>query len=538
MADNLRGYAGIHSTIFAAVQFLNHLEPADLSTIAGGDRKCPICNEGLTDSPNQSAHSAVKLPGCGHVFGKSCLTLWLTPFNKEQQDFSSTDSEDDDDEEEEEDLNEFEEGEIGRDPWVDDQEAAAAGLHRSLLMEPQSASPDLDDARPDSNPVHASRTSNVPSSVHEEAMHDLPEHQLMDLDNEEVEAMDIGTERHGTTDIRPEIQRVLDDLSNVLDSRLYTLTSRSQPPDSHNPNGPSPFAEEAIQHLPEHQSIDLNNEEAEAMDIGAERDDITARDAEFHQALARLDDLTDKIVSHLYTLASWSQPSDSHGPTMAIQGDIEFPISLQGELLLQPTSIYEYGPFHAGFTPMPLGPGNNTCPLCRSETFPRPKHGDLIVALTVRMRVWNTAYRFLGIEPTAQDRLYINEIGRFIARRFETWAMDQTESYDVTDQRLADMFRDALHSLVGMGQDVGYRAFVDGWTSSDMHRIWVFAEALKFKTEDWRFWFELDPNNYFAGADMSQLRGWNHFSFECLTQVRRDAMHAIQMEGEAPHVGE
>ncbi|KAL8634436.1 MAG: hypothetical protein Q9228_007969, partial [Teloschistes exilis] len=202
MADSFRGYAGIHSTIFAAIHFLNHLEPADLSTIAAGDRTCPICNEALNHSADQSAHSAVKLPDCGHVFGKSCLILWLTPFNKEQQDYSSASSEDDDDddddeeEEEEEDWDEFEEGEIGRDPWVDDQEAAAAGFHRSLLMEPQSASPDLYDTRPDSNPVQTSRTFNVPSPVHEEAMHDLPEHQSMDLDIEEVEAMEIGTEGH------------------------------------------------------------------------------------------------------------------------------------------------------------------------------------------------------------------------------------------------------------------------------------------------------------------------------------------------------
>ncbi|KAL8637888.1 MAG: hypothetical protein Q9228_004895 [Teloschistes exilis] len=444
MADHSRGYAGIHSTIFAAIQFLNHLEPADVSTIVAEDRICAICSEALSEPPDQAGHWAVRLSGCGHVFGKSCLDIWLTPFDKESQEFPTEDSEyeeeeEDDDEEEEGEGGEEQEDEymddvdergVGRDPEVRDQGAAAAEDCPNLLMEAQSTSPDLDNVRPDHNPIETSGTSNVSSAVHEEAMPDVPEHQSMGVDNKDSE-----------------------------DDILYP---------------------------------------------------------------------SDEFVAHLYTLASWHPATTDN--------EMDIPVCLQGEWLLRPALLYENGPYQAGFAPTPLGPGYNTCPLCRCETFPRPKHGDSVMALTVRLHVWNTAYRYLGIQHTVQDQLYINEVGLFMRRRFDTWASNQVDPYTVTYAGMAEAFMNALHSLVGTGVDVEYGALVERWTSRDMHRLWIFGESWKFSRVDWAILFRLNPKDHLVAADVTQLPGWNQHYSERLTETRRDieasrmAIHRMDLQ--------
>ncbi|KAI4198914.1 MAG: hypothetical protein LQ350_004979 [Teloschistes chrysophthalmus] len=386
MADNSRGYAGIHSTIFAAIQFLNHLERADVSTMVAEDRICAICNETLSESPDQPGHWAVRLPGCGHVFGKSCLAIWLTPFDKESQEFSTEDSEN---EEEEEEAEEEE------------------------------------------------------------------EENLEEEDDDDFEDCDDMNERRREV----EEQWISRDLDN-------------------NPTG-------SILWNPTETSLTSNSMEIEDVMLCP----------------------SDELVAHLYTLVSW------HPATRDDEMDV--PISLQGDRLVEPALLYDFGPYAAGVAPTPLGAGNNTCPLCRSETFPRPKHGDSLMALMVRMHVWNTAYRYLGIERTAQDQLYMNEIGLFMRRRFDTWALNQV------DPGLAEVFVNALHSLVGVGLDVEYRAFLECWTSQDMHRLWIFAESWKFWREDWVILFRLNPRDHLVAADVTQLRGWNQHYSERLTETWR-----------------
>ncbi|KAL8950945.1 MAG: hypothetical protein Q9183_007492, partial [Haloplaca sp. 2 TL-2023] len=67
-------YAGIHSTILAAMDFLNNLHPIDIDPIPR-DLHCAICS-----SPPSSP---IRLPTCGHIFCKACIMAWLTPFDRE-----------------------------------------------------------------------------------------------------------------------------------------------------------------------------------------------------------------------------------------------------------------------------------------------------------------------------------------------------------------------------------------------------------------------------------------------------------------------
>ncbi|KAL9578600.1 MAG: hypothetical protein Q9212_005614 [Teloschistes hypoglaucus] len=427
MVGNSRGYAGIHSTIFAAIQFLNHLESADVSTMVAEDRVCAICNEVLSESPDQPGHWAVRLPGCGHVFGKSCLALWLTPFDKESQEYSTEDSENEEEEEEEEE---------DPDEEYDDEDEDDMNERRGL--EAQRRFREWFDSRRDI----------VPETF-------LPR-------QEEVQVQ----------------QMILTFAYGVPDRNL-----------AYNVRGP--VNEEAMADVPEHQSIGVDCPEIEDDNL----------------------DPPDELIAHLYTLASW-QPAK-------MDDEMDIPICLQGERLLEPAELYEFGPHFAGFAPTPLGAGNNTCPLCRSETFPRPKHGDSLMALTVRMHVWNTAYRYLGIERTAQDQLYMNEIGLFMRRRFDTWALNQVDPYDETNAGLAEVFMNALHSLVGVGLDVEYGSFLEYWTSQDMHRLWIFAESWKFWRGDWVTLLRLNPRDHLVAADVTQLRGWNQHYTERLTETWR-----------------
>ncbi|KAL9038970.1 MAG: hypothetical protein Q9180_002812 [Flavoplaca navasiana] len=78
------GYAGVPSSIADAIYFLNDLEVVDTDTINEKGTICAIC-QGCLSGPeaDRTWHQIVRLPSCGHMFGKSCLFSWLTPFDRE-----------------------------------------------------------------------------------------------------------------------------------------------------------------------------------------------------------------------------------------------------------------------------------------------------------------------------------------------------------------------------------------------------------------------------------------------------------------------
>ncbi|KAI4227252.1 MAG: hypothetical protein LQ349_006745, partial [Xanthoria aureola] len=101
--ESTLGYAGTHSSIYDAIYFLNHLESVDTNTVNVEGIVCAIC-QGCQSDPiaDETWHQLVRLPSCGHVFGKSCLFSWLTPFDQEQvkNDDNNNDDDDDDDDDE------------------------------------------------------------------------------------------------------------------------------------------------------------------------------------------------------------------------------------------------------------------------------------------------------------------------------------------------------------------------------------------------------------------------------------------------------
>ncbi|KAL8947114.1 MAG: hypothetical protein Q9222_006569 [Ikaeria aurantiellina] len=88
-----RGYAGIQSNVYEAMRILNHLRPVDLRKVNASDRVCAICFDTESNPrANRSCHELVRLPGCGHYFGRSCIVSWLTPFDKTDPELSDSDS--------------------------------------------------------------------------------------------------------------------------------------------------------------------------------------------------------------------------------------------------------------------------------------------------------------------------------------------------------------------------------------------------------------------------------------------------------------
>ncbi|KAL8773387.1 MAG: hypothetical protein Q9209_001781 [Squamulea sp. 1 TL-2023] len=100
------GYAGVHSSIFDAIYFLNHLQAVDSNTMDDAEMVCAICQGALSDpEADRTWHQLVRLPSCGHVFGKSCLFSWLTPFDHERQQRPDDNDDDDNDNDNDDDDN-------------------------------------------------------------------------------------------------------------------------------------------------------------------------------------------------------------------------------------------------------------------------------------------------------------------------------------------------------------------------------------------------------------------------------------------------
>lgn len=96
--------------------------------------------------------------------------------------------------------------------------------------------------------------------------------------------------------------------------------------------------------------------------------------------------------------------------------------ALQAELA-PPMAVYRTGPAchippltedFSGVVASELLPGNNTCPLCRRQVFPKPVCGDSMRFLRVNLRLWDFAYLKLDIKRKLIEEKYRHECLKFM----------------------------------------------------------------------------------------------------------------------------
>lgn len=68
----------------------------------------------------------------------------------------------------------------------------------------------------------------------------------------------------------------------------------------------------------------------------------------------------------------------------------------------------------SGVVASELLPGNNTCPLCRRQLFPKPACGESMRFLRVNLRLWDFAYLKLDIKRKLIEEKYRHEFLKFM----------------------------------------------------------------------------------------------------------------------------
>ncbi|KAL8704750.1 MAG: hypothetical protein Q9201_002097 [Fulgogasparrea decipioides] len=201
---------------------------------------------------------------------------------------------------------------------------------------------------------------------------------------------------------------------------------------------------------------------------------------------------------------------------------------------LPPYDLYNYGPRLAGLTAMPVGPGANTCPLCRSEVFPKPKHGDSSTCVVIRTAIWDAVYRFFDFKPSREALLYRTEILNFIheLRRLQQFSGQDPlfESPPLAVKR--GVLEHCLQSITGIEDDGECGPFFMNWTADEISQFQFLGQSLEFNPDDLPQWFETpvkrNAYNEETGAwdavDIVGLKGFKSGTYSELTLGREEQL--------------
>ncbi|KAI4112112.1 MAG: hypothetical protein LQ339_000120 [Xanthoria mediterranea] len=450
--ESALGYAGTHSSIYDAIYFLNHLESVDTKTVNVEDIVCAICQACQSDPiADQTWHQLVRLPSCGHVFGKSCLFSWLTPFDQEQvkNDDNNNDDDNDDEADNEDADNEDEHDE-------DDQmsEVGTAENETFLLTEPSSE-------------FGASGWT---------AVNVLPTNSTNDASGEGH-----GNEEELSSD---SVDAVMGEASADEDYEESDVQDDREKDSDYEPSSDS------MDEVMEEASADADNEESDTPDDREE----DSEDERGYQS-KRSEWLPDK-AAHIDKNVSWTGfllefPTSEHP-----NGGHEHQKARSYSL------AYRSGDSDTGLET--LKPGNNTCPCCRAEVFAPPARVDSLVHLATRIRVWDTAYAFLGIERTLEEKFVRRQCLEFIDT-VHFHRDSQGEGISANNSRkLIRALKDARWSLVQVQKNAS-----DGLIckpEEDRDKLHAFGKAMRYRPKDLEVWYSNDTFKVWYGPEDLPVR--------------------------------
>ncbi|KAI4225370.1 MAG: hypothetical protein L6R36_003950 [Xanthoria steineri] len=449
--ESALGYAGTHSSIYDAIYFLNHLESVDTKTVNVEDIVCAIC-QGCQSDPiaDQTWHQLVK------------------------NDDDNNDDDDDDDDDEADSEDEHDE---------DDQmsEVGTAENETFLFTEPSSK---LRASGWTAVNVLPTNSTNDASGEGRGNSHDIEEGtgDDADEDNEEELSSDSADEVMGEASGDEDY-----DESNVQDDREED--SEYEP----SSNSMDEVMEEASAEADNEESDtpddrEEDNEEADAPDDREE----DSEDERGYQS-KKSEWLPDK-AAHIDEDVSWicfllkfprsERPSGGHEHKEARSYSL----------------AYCSGDSDTGLEN--LKPGNNTCPCCRAEVFAPPARVDSLFHLATRIRVWDTAYAFLGIECTLEEKFVRCQCREFI--NTDSIHRD-SQGEGISAKNVVRALKDARWSLVQIKKNASDGSICKP-EEEDRNKLHAFGKAMRYRRKDLKVWYSNDTFKVWYGPEDLPVR--------------------------------
>ena len=72
-------YADTKRCLTNSIIFVNNLRPIAVASLKEEDYVCTLCLDDLKDELTSRSHRPIQLGGCSHLFGESCIRVWLNP---------------------------------------------------------------------------------------------------------------------------------------------------------------------------------------------------------------------------------------------------------------------------------------------------------------------------------------------------------------------------------------------------------------------------------------------------------------------------
>lgn len=462
------GYAGTHSSIYDAIYFLNHLESVDTNTIDVEGAVCAICQGSLSDpKADQTWHQFVRLPSCGHLFGRSCLFSWLTPFDQEQV---KNDDEGDDDDDDDEDEYKYDDDEGDDDDDDDDGQLSEVGTAENETVL-------------GTGPVSESRgsgwtTVNVQPTTFTD---DGSDKGYGNFDDIEEGTGDDGNEDNEDESSSDPADEVMGEASAETDNE-QSDTQDGREEDSEDESS-SDSADEVMREASVETDIDRSGTQ------------VAPRKSRSSCRSSKSEWLPDN-AAHIDKTVSWTHFL------------LQFPISSHpdgGQEHIDPLSYslaYRSGDTDTGLET--LRPGNNICPCCRDEVFAQPARVDFLMYLATRIRVWDTAYAFLGIQHNFKEKCVRDQCLKFI----ETYLFHHISLGEGVNggngTKVIQALKDARWSLVQTIMNTSDRSICK--SEDDRDKLHAFGKAMRYRSKDLKVWYSNDTFKVWYGPEDPPVR--------------------------------
>ncbi|CAO1599260.1 hypothetical protein XANCAGTX0491_002996 [Xanthoria calcicola] len=151
-----------------------------------------------------------------------------------------------------------------------------------------------------------------------------------------------------------------------------------------------------------------------------------------------------------------------------------------------------------------LKPGNNTCPCCRAEVFAPPARVDSLVHLATRIRVWDTAYAFLGIERTLEEKFVRRQYHEFI-NTDHIHRDSQGDGISANNGRkVIQALKDARWSLVQIKENASNGLICK--PEEDRDKLHAFGKAMRYRSKDLEVWYSNDTFKVWYGPEDLPVR--------------------------------
>ncbi|KAL8848358.1 MAG: hypothetical protein Q9221_006607 [Calogaya cf. arnoldii] len=473
------GFGGTHSSILDVIYFLNHLDVVDTKTVDVKDAVCAIC-QGCDSDPeaDRAWHQFVRLPSCGHLFGRSCLFAWLKPFDNEGPRI-----------------------EVERDNYV-------------IYIDDLQADDDDDDVNGDNEDDQMSEEETAENETVREGSGDDS-----DEDSDRNSGADSGDERNndGADEAMEDADAEIDDENAdtqhnedvVMDpshSAFWSFPNLStDSDDGDRPEMDIENADTRDNHVDNSEAeADSENEAMEA-EVDSEGDNTQDDpEEEFEEEADSSDE--DEVMDDVSTVSDNDRsewlPREAAYIDMSTSGT---PFLIRASNLSDPESYsLAYRRNHTNTGLETLKPGNYTCPCCRGAVFPEPAYADSLFFLATRLRVWETAYAFLGIQRNPKEDYVRDQCHEFLHTYLQQRVDLGEQLFNGNSEKVYQALKDARRSLLQTKNSPSDHTIRR--SQEDRKKLHAFGMAIRYRLKDSKVWYSNQTFKVWYGREDPRSR--------------------------------